>query len=192
MNTLHRRFVRLTVAGLIAAAMAVSACAEGIVPVHAEVSAIQDSSKAIYFDGSFELELAPEVKEVLERGVPLNFNLEVEIFKNRWYWFDREISKVTERIRLSYNPLTRQYRVSLGGVTQNFDNLDQAIFFMTTISKLYVAPYRDINPDDYEVRARFYLDTERLPKPFQVTLKKDDGWNLDSGWFDVTIVSTKE
>ena len=71
MNTLHRRFVRLTAAGLIAAAMAVSACAEGIVPVHAEVSAIQDSSKAIYFDGSFELELAPEVKEVLERGVTL-------------------------------------------------------------------------------------------------------------------------
>ena len=85
MNILHRRFVRQTAAGLIAAAMAVSACAEGIVPVHAEVSAIQDSSKAIYFDGSFELELAPEVKEVLERGVPLNFNLEVEIFKNRWY-----------------------------------------------------------------------------------------------------------
>ena len=65
MNILHRRFVRQTAAGLIAAAMAVSACAEGIVPVHAEVSAIQDSSKAIYFDGSFELELAPEVKEVL-------------------------------------------------------------------------------------------------------------------------------
>ncbi len=62
---------------------------------------------------------------------------------------------------------------------------------MTTISKLYVAPYRDINSDDYEVRARFYLDTERLPKPFQVTLKKDDGWNLDSGWFDVTIVPAK-
>ena len=106
--------------------------------------------------------------------------------------FRSEISKVTERIRLSYNPLTRQYRVSLGGMTQNFDNLDQAIFFMTTISKLYVAPYRDINSDDYEVRARFYLDTERLPKPFQVTLKKDDGWNLDSGWFDVTIVPAKE
>ncbi len=105
----------------IAAAMAIaSACAEGIVPVHAEVSAIQDSSKAIYFDGSFELELAPEVKEVLERGVPLNFNLEVEIFKIAGIGFDREISKVTERIRLSYNPLTRQYRVSLGGMTQNF------------------------------------------------------------------------
>lgn len=192
MNILLRHFLRLTAAAVLAAAMAINASAESILPVHAEIAAIQETPKAIYFDGTFELELAPEVKEVLERGVPLNFNLEVEVFKKRWYWFDREIGKVNERIRLSYNPLTRHYRVSLGGMTQNFDNLDQAIFFMTTISKLYVAPYRAINPDDYEVRARFYLDMDRLPKPFQVTLKKDDGWNLDSGWFDVTIVPTKE
>ena len=46
MNILHRRFVRQTAAGLIAAAMAVSACAEGIVPVHAEVSAIQEIGRA--------------------------------------------------------------------------------------------------------------------------------------------------
>ena len=31
----------------------------------------------------------------------------------------------------------------------------------------------------------------KTTQAFQVTLKKDDGWNLDSGWFDVTIVPAK-
>lgn len=42
------------------------------------------------------------------------------------------------------------------------------------------------------LRARFYLDTSKLPRPFQVTLKKDDGWNLNSGWFDAEIKGAGE
>lgn len=183
-----------TVLTAVSLSFAVMTCAlaEGIVPIHTQVTAIKDEVSGIYFEGSFELELSSEVKEVLERGIPLVFNLEVEVNKKRWYWFDRQIGKVVERIRLSYNPLTRQYRVSVGAMTQNFDSLDQAVFFMTTISRLYVAPYRNINPEDYEVFARFYLDTDRLPKPFQVTLKKEDGWDLNTGWFQVDIVPSKE
>ena len=142
-----------------------------------EVSAIQDSSKAIYFDGSFELELAPEVKEVLERGVPLNFNLEVEIFKIAGIGLTvRSVRSLKEFVSvITRRPVS--IVVSLRGMTQNFDNLDRAIFFMTTISKLYVAPYRDINSDDYEVRSPFLFDTERLPKPFpgNASRKMTDG-----------------
>ena len=64
--------------------------------------------------------------------------------------------------------------------------------FIKTINNLYVGSYRNLNPEDYEARARFYLDTSKLPRPFQVTLKKDDGWNLNSGWFDAEIKGAGE
>jgi hypothetical protein len=67
-----------------------------------------------------------------------------------------------------------------------------ALRFIKTINNLYVGSYRNLNPEDYEARARFYLDTSKLPRPFQVTLKKDDGWNLNSGWFDAEIKGAGE
>lgn len=160
---------------------------EPIVPISSEIFAVKEPHGGVFFNGDFELDLSNEVFDVLRRGIALTFIIEVEIEKKRWYWFDKKIASVQEKIRLGFNPLTRQYRVSIGGVNQNFETLDQAIHFMKAISDLRVSGYQNLDNEDYEARARFYLDTSRLPKPFQVTLKKNDDWNLDTGWFEVPI-----
>ncbi len=159
---------------------------EGIRAVSTSVRAVSGDAGGIFFDGNFEIELSDQAKDVLSRGITLNFVLEVEVEKKRWYWFNRDIGEASESIRLSYSPLTRRYRVSIGGVTQNFETLSQALQLMSSVSNLYLSSYRDID-DGYKAQARFYLDTARLPKPFQVTLKREGGWDLDSGWFDVPI-----
>ncbi len=159
---------------------------EQIVPTEARVKAISGKNEGIYFDGKFSLDLSDEAREVLERGITLNFLLEVEVEKPRWYWANKDIGVVKENIRLSYNPMTRQYRVNIGGMKQNFENLSSAIQLMSTISNLFISPYMKLE-SSFEAKARFYLDISKLPKPFQATLKKDNGWNLDTGWFKVKI-----
>lgn len=160
---------------------------EPIVPLDSEIFSIKEPQDGIFFNGDFELDLSNEVFDVLRRGIVLTFIIEVEIEKKRWYWFDKKIASVQEKIRLGFNPLTRQYRVSIGSVNQNFESLEQAVHLLKVISNLKVSGYQNINNGDYEARARFYLDTSRLPRPFQVTLKKNEDWNLDTGWFDVPI-----
>lgn len=163
------------------------AAADQIAPLESEIFSIKGPRGGVFFKGNFELDLSNEVFNVLRRGIALTFIIEVEIEKKRWYWVDKKIADAKERIRLSFNPLTRQYRVSIGNMNQSFETLEQAIYLLRVISNLKVSNYRKIDGEDYEARARFFLDTSRLPKPFQVTLKKDDDWNLDTGWFDVPI-----
>ncbi len=171
---------------LVAASPVLYAADEQIVPTEARVKAIDGKNGGIYFDGKFSLELSDEAREVLERGITLNFILEVEVEKPRWYWANKDLGVVKENIRLSYNPMTRQYRVSIGGMKQNLDDITSAVQLMSTISDLFISPYMKLEPS-FEAKARFYLDISKLPKPFQATLKKDNGWDLDTGWFKVKI-----
>lgn len=165
--------------------------AEYIVPLEAQVEA-RSRADAIVFNGTFEFEPSQEILDVLRRGISLTFILEAKITKNRWYWVDKTVGERKEALRLSYSPLTRQYRTNLGGITQNFDSLEQALRFMSTVKNLVIRDYRNVESEDYEASARLYLDVSRLPKPFQVSIKRGSGWNMDTGWFDVKIVSVGE
>lgn len=162
------------------------AAEEQIVPTEARVKTINGKNGGIYFDGKFSIDLSEETREVLERGITLSFVLEVEVEKPRWYWANKDIGVVKENIRLSYNPMTRQYRVNIDGMKQSLEDLSSAVQLMSTISNLFISPYMELE-SSFVAKARFYLDISKLPKPFQATLKKDNGWNLDTGWFKVKI-----
>ncbi len=163
--------------------------AEQIVPLEVSVQASEANPRAVVFNGLFDLNPSQEILEVLRRGISLTFVLEVKITKKRWYWVDRTLCKKSEYIRLSYSPLSRQYRINLGGISQNFSDIEQAIDLMSSFRNWKVCDYREINPENHEVEARLYLNTSRLPRPFQVSLKKDSDWDMDSGWIDVKIIS---
>ncbi len=183
-------FKCFAVLALASLSVSLSAAYEGIVPKDSTVTAVPGENGGFFFNGSFNIDLSEEARDVLERGIPLTFILRVEIEKKRWFWTNKDLGTVRENMRLTYNPLTRQYKVNVGTMTQNFDSLRQALVLMSTISNLLVAPYRDLD-DEYVAKARFYLDKSRLPKPFQVTLSKGSGWNLDTGWFNVRINKPK-
>jgi hypothetical protein len=59
--------------------------------------------------------------------VPLYFVVEFELQRPRWYWIDDTVVSNSLSYRLSYNALTRQYRLSTGGAFyQNLPTLDEA------------------------------------------------------------------
>ena len=62
----------------------------------------------------------PALEDALNKGVPLHFLLEFELIRPRWYWLNEKVVNVQQRYRLSYNALTRQYRVGVGTLYQNF------------------------------------------------------------------------
>ena len=143
---------------------------------------------AIVLNATFEFEMPLALEEAVQKGIALYFNIEFELFRKRWYWFDRMIGSQTLVYRLSYSPLTRQYRLARGGLSQPFESLDEALALVKSVRNWKVADKAQLPPrDDYDAQVRMRLDVSQLPKPFQVNAITSREWNLASDWREIQV-----
>jgi len=154
---------------------------------------VKKASLAVAEDGyvleaDFSIALTPPLEDVLSKGVALYFLLEFELIRPRWYWFNEKIAESTYQYRLSYNALTRQYRLGTGSLYQNFATLADALEVMSRVRR-----YREIEPGvlrrdtNYIAAVRLRLDTSQLPKPFNLTALGSRDWNIASEWYRWTV-----
>jgi hypothetical protein len=143
--------------------------------------ALRDDVYAL--DTDFDISLTPTLEEILAKGVALNFLLEVDVIRPRWYWLNEKVANVQQQYKLSYNSLTRQYRISLGTLFQNFPTVAEAVRFISRVRNLPVAEKNALQPGvAYQASLRMRLDVSQLPKPFQITAFGSREWNLNSDW----------
>lgn len=135
-------------------------------------------------DADFDLALNATLEEAVVRGVPLYFVVEFELQRPRWYWFDDTVITNTLNYRLSYNALTRQYRLSSGGAFyQTLSTLEEAQRAIERVRGRSVIDKSALfNGTRYEAAVRLRLDTTQLPKPFQISALTSRDWNLQSDW----------
>ncbi|WP_416760282.1 DUF4390 domain-containing protein [Roseateles sp. So40a] len=132
---------------------------------------------AVSFSTRFEL--PRQAEEALLKGVAIYFVAEVQVLRNRWYWRDARVAQATRTWRLTWQPLTRQYRVSTGGLHQSFDSLGEAIASLRGVSGWRVADAKEIEDDGrYYLEFSYKLDTAQLPRPLQIGLGGAQGWSL--------------
>ena len=149
-------------------------------------------SDSLVLQGDALIELHPRLEDAINRGLPLYFVLEAEATRGRWYWFDEKAAQVSQTYRISFNALTRQYRVTVGGLQLRFSTLSEAFGFMTRIRNLKLAEYNQLQPGrSYTVSVRLRLDINQLPKPFQVNALTEREWNLTSGWQRFTYIPSE-
>jgi hypothetical protein len=143
---------------------------------------------ALVLNATFEFELPQALEEAVQKGIALYFNIEFELFRKRWYWFDRKIASSTLVYRLSYSPLTRQYRLARGGLSQPFESLDEALALLKSVRNWRVVDRSLLSPrDDYDAQVRMRLDVSQLPKPFQVNAITSREWSLASDWREIQV-----
>jgi len=135
-------------------------------------------------DADFEFNLNPRLEDALAKGVPLFFVIEFEAERPRWYWWNERVVQKTLQIRLSYNALTRQYRVSSGGaLSQNFGSLIEAQRAVARVRDWLVLERAQVKPDEtFLIALRMRLDLSQMPKPFQVSAITNRDWVLASDW----------
>lgn len=137
-----------------------------------------------WLDADFEITLTPTLEDILAKGVPLNFLMELELIRPRWYWLNEKVITLTQQYKLSYNSLTRQYRISIGTLYQNFPALNDAVRFMGRLRNAPVADKGVLQPGQtYAAAIRMRLDVSQLPKPFQITAFGSRDWNISSDWY---------
>jgi len=179
--TLVRRALRLVAVLAVAlAALAPAARADTITVKSAELRADEDT---YVLNAEFEVAINPTLEEALQKGVPLYFVFEFELLRPRWYWVDEKVLLVSTQYRVSYNALTRQYRVASGLLGQTFDALDGVERFLSRVTSRPVANRDQLVPGTrYEAGMRLRLDVNQLPKPFQVSALASREWSLQSEW----------
>ena len=145
---------------------------------------------ALLLNATFEFELPQALEEAVQKGIALYFNIEFELFRKRWYWFDRRVASSTLTYRLSYSPLTRQYRLARGGLSQSFESLDEALALLKSVRNWKVTEKSVLRPrDEYTAQVRMRLDVAQLPKPFQVNAITSREWTLTSDWREVPVTA---
>lgn len=151
---------------------------------------LQRRSEGLFLSARLPLELSPAVEEVLRKGVPLHFLWKADLIQSRWYWLDKTVASVARTVRLAYQPLTRRWRLSYAngipgasglqyGLHQNFDSLDDALLGAGHVSNWkLVDAARWRSAGEQRVEFSFALDLTQLPRPFQLGLFNQSGWNL--------------
>jgi hypothetical protein len=164
----------------LAALSAATARADVIVVKSAELRAEEDG---YFLNAEFDFSLNATLDEALQKGVPLYFLLEFELVRPRWYWLDDKVITATTQYRVSYNALTRQYRIASGLLGLTFDSLDEVERFLSRVTSREVAR-RDqlVKGTRYEAALRLRLDVNQLPKPFQMSALASRDWTLQSDW----------
>ena len=160
------------------------------VPVEITSFDIDRSIDGVSLSAQLQFELSPTVEEALIKGIPMVFVAETELFRERWYWYDKSIASSARYFRLAFQPLTRRWRLNMnaGGnnataqglaFNQSFDDLPQAMAAIKRISGWRVASANDLDPSvRYRFDFRFRLDVGQLPRPFQIGAIGQSDWDI--------------
>ena len=154
---------------------------------NAYISAMQlsRSETELFLNAQIAFEMSPIVQDALTKGVPLIFTAEAEITRDRWYWYDKTITIASRVMRLSYQPLTRRWRVNVGtgGVSlpQYFESLNDALASIKRFNRWRVADLAEIDPTTaHTIQFKFKLDLSELPRPFQIGLIGNNEWLIET------------
>jgi hypothetical protein len=171
---------RLLSAGA-AALLLLFACLAGAGEIEPRQAALTATEDGWALSAEFSVDLGPRLEEAVARGVPLYLTLEFDLTRPRWYWMSEHIVDRRVDYRLSYHALTRQYRLSVGGLHQNFATLAEALRVVSRVVALTVAERGALKPGEtYDAALRLALDRSQLPKPLQVDALANKDWQVEA------------
>jgi hypothetical protein len=141
--------------------------------------------RAARVDAEVQLEFAARValpravEDALLKGVPIYFAAEATLLRNRWYWRDERIARVSRSWRLALQPLTGAWRVSLGGLHQSYASLDEALAAVSRSGGWKLTEADRLEKDSsYYLEFSYRLDSSQLPGPMQFGLGGGADWTV--------------
>ena len=151
---------------------------------------VQRTSEGVFVSATLNLRLPGAVEDALRKGIAMHFVADAQVLRHRWYWSDKTETRAMRYWRLSYQPLTRRWRLAqssepmatsgLGVVLgQNYDDLEDALAAMQRISRWQIAQAGELDADTpYTARLQYRLDTSQLPRPLQWGAVGGANWTL--------------
>ncbi len=137
------------------------------------------TEEGLLLDYGTRFELPAAVEDALLKGVPLYFVAEAVVFRPRWYWRDKQVSRAVRNWRLTWQPLTRRYRLNLGSVSEHYDTVSDALGAIQRASSWKLASPAALSDESgLYLEFNLRLDTSQLPRPLQIGFGGLADWEL--------------
>lgn len=151
---------------------------------------VERTEEGVLLSATLRFELPPVIDDALAKGIPMFFLAEATLLRDRWYWYDKPVVTAVRHMRLSFQPLTRRWRLQVSATPigpagfalgQTFDSRDEALAAMQRISHWKIAEATDVDPESrHNVDFRFRLDISQLARPFQIGAVGQADWNISA------------
>lgn len=158
---------------------------------------VERADDGVQLSAVVRFELPAAVEEALLKGVAIFFVIEADIYRDRWYWTDPQVSSAVRTLRLAYQPLTGQWRVNIvpgliasssglrATLNQNYDTLAEALSAIQRTARWKIAEAGDLDPAAaYTLDLNFRLDLSQLPRPFQIGIAGQRDWTIAAQFKD--------
>lgn len=139
-----------------------------------------------YLSARIDYRLNRDTLEALQNGIPLTFELQVELTRQRNWLPDENVAELRQDYELSWQPLSRGYLVrnKNSGDQRAHTTLFAALNDLGTISDLPLIDTALVEDgESYEVSLRAILDQQQLPGPLRMLAFWDDDFTLESDWY---------
>lgn len=151
---------------------------------------LQRDGEALLLSATLNWRLPDLVLDALRQGIPVHFIAEANLLQERWYWRDVELLTAARYLRLSYQPLTRRWRLYTGrqpfegkglgvALSSAYDTVQEAVQAMQRIVRWHIGAVADLPSSGSAVlQLRFRIDLSHFPRPLQIGALGRSDWNL--------------
>jgi hypothetical protein len=178
--------------GLVSSLLCLPAHAVDAATAEVTILRVERADDGLYLSATVGFELPAAVEEALLKGIPMTFVSEADVYRDRWYWYDKRVATATRSVRVSFQPLTRRWRINVASgtvsspatgmaLTQHFDSLSDVMGVLRRISRWKIADLADIDADSrHNIDYRFKLDLLQLPRPLQIGVVGQNDWSINA------------
>ena len=151
---------------------------------------LQRDGADVLLTSSLHWVLPELVQDALLKGIPVHFIAEAHLLRERWYWSDQNLLNAERYMRLSYQPLTRRWRLYTGSqpfegqglgvaLSSTFETLQEAVQAMQRIVRWRIGAMADLPSNGSALlQLRFRIDLSHFPRPLQIGALGRADWNL--------------
>ena len=130
---------------------------------------LENNQENIVIDLKQSSQLSPKIIELLERGIPIAFNLKIDLIKEEKYWFDKVMNQNNFLYQIKYYSLRKVFEViDINGNKEIFEDEQEAIKNLLSDKEIIIKKY--IYTNNTKLKIWIELDKKRLPKAIQADI----------------------
>ncbi len=133
--------------------------------------------------------LNPAIREALQDGVTLTFDVEVRVDRVRHYWFNENVVDLTFQRKLAYHVVTDHFvvREVRSGDRKSFDTLKEALAYLGKVNGWPILVEPQLDGGRYIISVRAGVRRGNLPASLRALLFWTDDWQRVSKWYSWSL-----
>jgi hypothetical protein len=172
---------------LISGALAFANALDGVLEVSSAYVNLDQGVIQLY--ARIQYPLNPAIREALEDGVTLTFDVEARVDRVRHLWFNANVVDLTLRRELAYHVITDRFVVRdvRTGDQESFDTLKEALAYLGKIDRWPILVEPQLDGGRYIISVRAGVRRGKLPASLRALLFWTDDWQRVSKWYSWSL-----